>query len=169
MGVESFYIVSKISNDKSFSAIMKSLLNSHYTVSKYTRVFGGLFKKKVMLDSEFVINNLIICSDNQDDNICFQACFSCYDKAIDIIVDVLITLRNDMLIDSISFGHDYFELSNKSRDEIYFIIFNMHKDRFCYFQNNYTTINIDVLPNEFYRYYTKYRKTLKKLQKRRNL
>ena len=112
MGVESFYIVSKISNDNSSSQIIECLENSNFSTVKRTLILGGIFKTKVTLDNEFVINDLIICSIDTNNNISFQACFSCYNKAIDIIVDILSTLQNAQLIENISYGSDVVSLEH---------------------------------------------------------
>ena len=72
MGVESFYIVSKISNDNSSSQIIECLENSNFSTVKRTLILGGIFKTKVTLDNEFVINDLIICSIDNNNNISFQ-------------------------------------------------------------------------------------------------
>ena len=48
MGVESFYVVSKISNDKSPPEIIKCLENSNFSIIKHTLIFGGILKKKVI-------------------------------------------------------------------------------------------------------------------------
>lgn len=162
MGVESFYIVSKISNDNSSSQIIECLENSNFSTVKRTLILGGIFKTKVTLDNEFVINDLIICSIDTNNNISFQACFSCYNKAIDIIVDILSTLQNAQLIENISYGSDVVSLVYKSKDTLRSVIFGMHSNRYSYFQKNYTSVQIDLPPDEFYSYYMKHRKALKK-------
>ena len=48
MGVESFYVVSKISNNKSPSEILKCLENRNFSIIKHTLIFGGILKKKVI-------------------------------------------------------------------------------------------------------------------------
>ncbi len=162
MGVESFYIASKISNDKSPSEIMECLKNNDFSIVKHTLVLGGIFKKKVTPDNEFVINDLIICSINADGNISLRACFSCYNKSIGIIVDILSTLRNAQLIENISDGSDVVNLADKSKDTLRSVIFDMHSSRYSYFQSNYTSAQIDLLPDDFYSYYMKHRKALKR-------
>ena len=47
MGVESFYVVSKISNNKSPSEILKCLENRNFSIVRHTLIFGSIFKKKV--------------------------------------------------------------------------------------------------------------------------
>lgn len=162
MGVESFYVVSKISNDKSPSEILKCLENRNFSIVRHTLIFGSIFKKKVTSDNEFVINDLIIFSIDANDNLSFRACFSCYSKAISIIVDIISTLQNAQFIENISYGSDVVSLADKSRDTLRSIIFDMHSSRYSYFQSNYTSMQIDLLPDEFYSYYMKHRKALKK-------
>ena len=118
MGVESFYIVSKISNDKSPPEIIKCLENSNFSITKHTLIFGGILKKKVTSDNEFVINNLIIFSIDVNDNLSFRACFSCYSKAIGIIVDIISTLQNAQFIENTSYGSDVVSLADKSKDTL---------------------------------------------------
>lgn len=161
MGVESFYIASKISNDKSPSEIMECLKNNDFSIIRHTLVLGGIFKKRVTPDNEFVINDLIICAIGADSSISLWACFSCYEKAVDIIVDILSTLKNARLIENISHGSDIVSLADKSKDTLRSIIFDMHSSRYSYFQANYTSAQIDLLPDEFYSYYMKHRKALK--------
>ncbi len=133
MGVESFYIVSKISDDKSSSKIIECLENSNFSTFKRTQILGGIFKKKVAPDNEFIINDLIICSIDIDNTVSFQACFSCYNKAIGIIVDILSTLHDAQLIENISYGSDVVSLVDKSKDTLRSIIFDMHLNRYSYF------------------------------------
>ena len=169
MGVESFYIVSKISNNKSPSEILKCLENRNFSIVRHTLIFGSIFKKKVTSDNEFVINDLIIFSIDANDNLSFRACFSCYSKAIGIIVDIISTLQNAQFIENISYGSDVVSLADKSKDTLRSIIFDMHSSRYSYFQSNYTSTQIDLLPDEFYSYYMKHRKALKKHHNRHNI
>ncbi len=160
MGVESFFLNAKVSREKLKSDVVDCLINAGFHVSEHTRMLGGIWKKKIVLDNEFVINNLIICSLDIDSNICLQACFSCYEKAMGMMIDVLLVLKKCKYIDQITHGADTLMLCDLSAKEIAPVISDWHSERYLYFQSNYTRKEIELLPDDFYSYYRKHRKEL---------
>lgn len=161
MGVESFFVKSRLIDQKSMSDVIDLLSNNGFTISNRILILGGLFKKKIVLDHEFVVNSIVVCNMDEDHHICLQACFSCYDQAIWMMVDVLSKLQEDKLIDGISYGNFACHLAGLSKNDMFTTIYNLHLNRYLYFQSNYTSEEIELLPEEFYRYYMKHRKTLK--------
>lgn len=162
MGVESFFITANTNYEINIIHLKKFFLENNFFVSNYIKRYGGIFSKKIVSPNDIVVENIILCTPIAENELCFQACFSCYEKAVNIISHILIKMQSENIIKQIYYNSQTFNIYSMSQSDIVNIINELNFERWNYFKDNYTAKVIDLLPNEFYFYYNKHRNLLKR-------
>ena len=161
MGVESYFINAKLNQQFNIEQLKSFLVNNSFDVSPYIIKFDGIFPKKKISELDFVVEGIVLCTLFEKNDISLQACFSCYEKSMDIMSSVLLKFRDNNILQYAYYGDHHFKLQVMNRNNIIDVINDISSERFNYFQTNYTRKEVELLPNEFYKYYNKHRKVLK--------
>lgn len=152
MGMESYFIKLNVQNLKS-SVDIKQAFAREYNVSKYRRPSGKLFRRHIVDDSRFVIDNkaVVTVAMLQDAaDITFELCFSNYECNLSYIYNVAKwvsllgeTTQLKVLNSEYNFNNLEFEKFNAIISESYF-------NKFHQFRKHYGKIDKDILPHDFY-------------------
>lgn len=152
MGMESYYIKLNIKGLKN-SYDIKQLFKQKYKVSKYKMSSGKLFKRKILDDNRFVIDNKAIVTITTMQNtadITFELCFSNYENNLLYIYNVaewISSIGETVQLNVLNAEYDFKCLNYEEFKTIVSeSFFNKHRQ----FKIRYGEINKDILPQDFY-------------------
>lgn len=151
MGMESYYITLEIDNLSSNN--LRELFVQRYQVSAYKIRSSKFFRRYVVDDSRFVIDNKAVVTINtfQDlTNIIFELCFSNFDCNINYLYNVVLlisTLTEKVILTVMNEKYNFKEMSLDAFKEI---IMSKYSNKYNLFTRKYGKIEKDILPNNFY-------------------
>lgn len=160
MGVESFFLHCQLSIEIDIDFFSNLLSEGGFEVMPYFHKYDGLFTSTVK-SKEIVIERIILCGFEKN-YINFQACFSCYEKAVEKMFDCLYYLHKRVCLKEISYGGIILNASLKDKASFAYMMYEINNKRLASFRQNYTSHYIEILPHDFYRFYNRHRRELKK-------
>ena len=152
MGMESYYITLNIENLNSSDTIMQ-LLKQNYHVSDYKMPSGKLFKRYIIDDSRFVIDNKAVVAIGVNQNVTevtFELCFSNYENNLSYIYNVakcIASLAKTMHIKVLNTEYNFGNLDYEKFKEI---VSKSFCKKYHLFFEHYGEISQDILPCNFY-------------------
>ena len=152
MGMESYFITLNIENLNS-SDYIAQLFKQYCDVSRYKMPSGKLFKRHIIDDSRFVIDNkaVVAVAVNQDAaDITFELCFSNYESNLSYIYDVTKWLASFGKASYIKVLNTEYDFGNLGYEEFRAIVFKSFLSKYRLFLRHYGEINQDILPCNFY-------------------
>lgn len=157
MGMESFFLNLKVHENTTIRGILGVLEESGYVVTTSTpakKCFS--FRQKHHTNDRVVYINNILVVDYSPLNLTLslQACFSCFDKAIDMIIDVSRKLASNGLVEFAYYGEKTLDPQDFSALDAF--ISDCTKEKRQLFIDRYGQLSIHLLPNEFFDYVNKH-------------
>ena len=160
MGVESFFFTVELSNDIQIETIKELFCANGFCISSYYKKYGGLFKTKKRSMKEFVVNGIVLVSLDAS-MVNFQACFSCYEKAINIMFNCSTLLSEKQMVKCILYAGNEIKDALMSKESFFDHLYEINQNRLLFFKTNYTDQNIEILPNNyFFDYYRHHKREL---------
>lgn len=162
MGVESFFINAKLNRLMDMGDIKVFLDENSFLVSPYEEKYGCLFRKKRIIHSIIVVDNVVELNISDGKNLSLMACFTCYKKARNIMSEIIFSLHSSGYIKYAYYGDRKFFCKKADKEELDKWIRDTSVRRCAYFRAQFTDKEFDILPNnDFYEYYRKHRHYLK--------
>ena len=161
MGVESYFVNAKIKDGCTAKDVLKIIESNN---SLEVIPFDKLNAKKSYIfitDKDCIISKVVKFSIIDLQTKSLQACFSCYEKSLEIIAEIILTIMEANISEYFFYCDRRFDFSNCEKSKIINILDNQMHNRHLYFLNNFTQQRFDVLPDDFYSYYDSHRKELK--------
>ncbi len=153
MGVESYFVSVKVNRLISIDEWIINLSKNNYKAKRYYEFYNSKFlgiRKKRLSSNDILVNDIVVISKNNDYRFSLIACFSCYEKSINLICNLVATFNTD--IDYLYYGKNIF---NNDINCLSKWITNLQKKRYMYFLELFGEISLDIPPNEFYYMYRK--------------
>ncbi len=152
MGMESYYLTLNVKN-LSASDDIRQLFEQKYNVSKYKMPSGKLFKRRIVDDSRFVIDNKAVVTIALLQNITditFELCFSNFECNLSYIFNVSKWVSSLGETTKLKVLNIEYNFSNMNFEEFKAVILRSFSDKFHHFNEHYGKINADILPHDFY-------------------
>lgn len=157
MGMESFFINLKVKKKANVHLILQILEESGYVITTSIPFKKSIsFRLKHHVNNQVTSINRIIVVNYSEFNLTLslQACFSCFDNAKDIIVDVAKQLASNGIVEFAYYGDKTIDPKDFSALDRF--ISDCTKEKRLLFINRYGSLNVNLLPNDFFDYVNKH-------------
>lgn len=171
MGLASFFFRLKVINLE-YSNNIKELFRLKCNVSKYSRPSGCLFKKRIIDDNRFVIDNKAVVSVNLLERstveITFELCFSNYICNLAYIFDIskwissLGKTTKLIIYNGYDGAYEEYDFGFLDFERFKHIITKAYYSKYDIFVRRYGELENDILPQDFYSFPKWRRKKVKK-------
>lgn len=152
MGMEGYFFAVAVNSSLTASEI-KDFIEHQFEVHPYLMPSGKLFKRHIVDESRFTIDNKAVAGIATLENVAkitFELCFSNYDRNVTYIFNVSKKISSLGSVSSLIVLNSQYDFNVMEFEEFRRVLKQSHKDKLNNFNEKYGKLNIDILPQDFY-------------------
>ncbi|MBQ6552864.1 MAG: hypothetical protein IJL83_04535 [Clostridia bacterium] len=152
MGMESYFFTLEVKCALTPDTIRRAFENK-YSVSKYSRPSGCLFKRRVVDDDRFVIDKkavVDIASVQETIKVVFELCFSNFERNLGYIFDVSKWVSSFGSETKLTVLNSQCDFDMLDIDGFKAVINREYSEKLRLFRDEYGETDEDILPHDFY-------------------